>query len=312
MYIKSPIFYMGNKHDLLKHILPRFPLEKDVDIFVDLFGGSGTVSMNVPYKNIIYNELNHNIVNLLEMIKNTKPYDLINHIERRIEQFGLPRLSCDIRVSHYTEELKNSSNENYLNFRRFYNAQQEKDYKDLYTLTFFSFCNLIRFNSKSEFNMPFGNRCFLEEHKNLIKNAYEVLNNRNIQFLNMDAFELLSKEWDSRTFIYLDPPYSNTMAIYNENRAFGGWSIQDDERMFNELDKLSQIGVKWAMSNVLKHKGKENNHIKEWAVRNNYKIIYFKDKKYASLGKGNAESQEVMICNYELPFEEISLFDLEN
>lgn len=311
MYIKSPIFYMGNKYDLLYELLPRFPLEKDVDVFVDLFGGSGTVSMNVPYKNIIYNELNQNIVNLLSMIKNTPDEELINHIESRIKEFNLPKLSCDVRVSHYTDELKNTSSDNYLKFRKFYNSQENKDYKDLYTLTFFSFCNLIRFNSKSEFNMPFGNRCFLEEHKPQIRNAHEILNNRNIQFLNMDAFELLSREWDSRTFIYLDPPYSNTTAIYNENRAFGGWSIEDDERLFNELDKLSQKGIKWAMSNVFKNKGKENNHIKEWAIKNNYKIIYFEDKNYASLGKGNAQSQEIMICNYQPPFEKMSLFDLD-
>ena len=69
-YIKSPIFYMGGKYDLLPELLPRFPKEQEIDTFIDLFGGSGTVSLNVPYKNIIYNELNENIVNLLYMLKN--------------------------------------------------------------------------------------------------------------------------------------------------------------------------------------------------------------------------------------------------
>lgn len=43
-YCESPIFYMGNKHKLLKQIIPLFPDE--CDTFVDLFGGSGVVSMN--------------------------------------------------------------------------------------------------------------------------------------------------------------------------------------------------------------------------------------------------------------------------
>ena len=39
-YIKSPIFYMGNKYRLLPQLLPLFP--SNIDTFYDLFGGSGT------------------------------------------------------------------------------------------------------------------------------------------------------------------------------------------------------------------------------------------------------------------------------
>lgn len=311
MYLKSPIFYMGNKYDLLYELLPRFPKKDEVNIFIDLFGGSGCISLNCPYENVVYNELDSNIVNLLQLFKNKDSKEIIEHIEQRIKKFDLTTKSCDVRVKHYTEELKEKSNNNYLKFRKFYNEQLEKQYLDLYTLTFYSFCNLIRFNSKNEFNMPFGNRCFLKEHKIDIIRACEVLKTKNIIFENKDAFEILKNiKENNNIFIYLDPPYTNTTAIYNENRAFGGWSVEDDKRLFVELDRLNKIGVKWAMSNVLKNKGKENNHIKEWAIKNNYKIIYFEDKNYASLGKGNAQSQEVMICNYQPPFEKISLFDL--
>lgn len=40
-YIKSPINYTGNKYKLLGQIVPLFP--KNVNRFVDIFGGSGTV-----------------------------------------------------------------------------------------------------------------------------------------------------------------------------------------------------------------------------------------------------------------------------
>ena len=245
------------------------------------------------------------------MLKNNNSEDIINHIENRIEKFGLPRVSCDTRVSHYTDELKNISNKNYLKFRKFYNNSLEKNYKDLFTLTFFSFCNLIRFNSKSDFNMPFGNRCFLEEHKDLIIKCNNILNNKNIKFYNLNAFEILKeiKEYNDKLFIYLDPPYSNTMAIYNEQRAFGGWTIQDDLKLFAELDRLNKLGIKWCMSNVLENKGKNNNHIKEWAEKNGYEIIYLEDKNYASLGKGNAKSKEIIVVNYETPYKKYNIFD---
>ena len=42
-YLESPIFYMGNKYKLLKQLIPLFP--KQCDTFLDLFGGSGVVSI---------------------------------------------------------------------------------------------------------------------------------------------------------------------------------------------------------------------------------------------------------------------------
>lgn len=311
-YIKSPIFYMGNKFDLLYELLPRFPKSDEVGTFIDLFGGSGTISLNVPYKNIIYNELNENIINLLKMFKEYEPKQIIKHIEKRIKEFSLNIEGTDIRQNvENIKEVREQYNQHYLKFREYYNNQQQKQMLDLYTLTFYSFCNLIRFNSKNEFNMPFGNRCFSQEHKKNIYNACDILKNKKIVFQNQDAFTILKsiKSNDKKYFIYLDPPYSNTMAIYNENRAFGGWGIEDDYKLFDELDRLNKIGVKWCLSNVLENKGKTNYHLKEWANKNNYEVIYLEDKNYASLGKGNANSLEIVIVNYDTPFKKFNIFD---
>ena len=302
---------MGNKFDLLEDLLPRFPLENEVGTFIDLFGGSGVVSLNVPYTNIIYNELNTNIVELLKLFVNNEAKEIIDSIEKNVKDFKLPTQTCDVRSLHYDEEYKNEYNQRYLDFRKHYNNSKERKYVDLYTLTFFSFSNLIRFNSSSQFNMPFGNRYFTKEHQRFIYDACKRLKKKNIQMRNGDSFELLEsiKDNDKNYFIYLDPPYSNTMAIYNESRAFGGWSIEDDFRLFNELDRLNKLGVKWAMSNVLENKGKKNEHLEKWANEKGYKIIHFEDKNYASLGKGNANSKEVLIINYEEPYKEFDIFD---
>lgn len=158
--VKSPIFYMGNKYELLPNLLTYFPKKETVSQFIDLFGGSGVVSLNVPYENITYNEINHNITNLFKMLIETKPKEIISHIASRIDEFELYNKTTDTR--QITDVIiREKANKKYLNFRNFYNKQKVKNYLDLYTLTYFSFSNLIRFNSKNEFNMPFGNRCFL-------------------------------------------------------------------------------------------------------------------------------------------------------
>ena len=309
-YIKSPIFYMGNKYDLIEQLIPLFP--DNIDTFYDLFGGSGVLSLNVKSNKTIYNELNDNIYNLMLLFKNNSSETIIEKINDNINKFNLPKMSCDIRVKHYTEKYKNEHNENYLKFRSYYNKQKERDYIDLYTLTYFSFCNLIRFNSNNDFNMPFGNRCYLDEHKYKIINACNVLQKKNIIFKNKNAFDILQQTtFNKGDFIYLDPPYSNTLAIYNEKRAFGGWAVEDDYKLFEMLEDLDKKGIKWGLSNVFKNKDYVNQHLIEWCKKNKYKVNHL-NKNYASLGKGNANSDEVYICNYQIKNEQLSLFDFES
>jgi DNA adenine methylase Dam len=311
MIIKSPIFYMGNKYDLMQNLLMYFPKKEEVNLFIDLFGGSGVVSINVPYNNVIYNEINNNIVELFKMLIETPYHKIIEHIYERMNQFDLPKQGTDIRQNVKGVEIKRKqANESYLKYRKFYN-DNEKNYLDLYALTYFSFCNLIRFNKKNEFNMPFGNRTFTKEHEIEIELFHRTMVKKDVEILNEDSIEYLkSIKSNVGQFIYLDPPYLNTMAIYNENRAFGGWNIEHDYKMFKELDRLNALGIKWALSNVLENKGIRNTHLEKWALEKGYTIIDFENKQYASLGKGNAKSQEVLIINYKAPFERISIFDL--
>lgn len=221
--IKSPIFYMGNKYDLLDDLLMYFPKKEAVDEFIDLFGGSGVVSLNVPYEKITYNELNHNITNLFKILVETEPQNTIGHIKARIQEFGLYNETTNINLISDIK-IREKANQKYLKFRRFYNKQKEKNYLDLYTLTYFSFCHLIRFNSKGEFNMPFGNGYFtLGEYDINIELFYNIMKNKSVDIQNKDAFDILYNITENKgQFIYLDPPYANTMAIYNESRAFGG------------------------------------------------------------------------------------------
>lgn len=135
------------------------------------------------------------------------------------------------------------------------------------------------------------------EHKKQIEDWCEKIHKSNIEIREKDAFDILTTEnFGKDDFIYLDPPYSNTMAIYNEQRAFGGWSVDDDFRLFSILEKLNKQGIRWGMSNVFKNKDSVNEHLIKWCKDNNWNVYYL-TKNYASLGKGNANSEEVYICS---------------
>lgn len=288
---------MGNKYKLLPQLLELFP--KNVDMFYDIFGGSGCVCVNSDCNNIVYNELNTNIYDLSNMLINIEPDILITKINNYIAKYNLNTEGTDVRQNNPDiKEIRDYYNDKYLQFRNAYNKQDNKDIVMLYTLTFYSFSNLIRFNKNNDFNMPFGNRCFCIKHTEQIKEWYELIHKKHVTLYNRDAFELLSNtNFSQNDFVYLDPPYTNTLAIYNEQRANGGWCINDDFKLFDILESLNKQGVRWGLSNVFKNKSSENTHLIEWCKKNNWNI-YHLNHTYSALGKGNANSDEVYICNY--------------
>ena len=295
-YIKSPIFYMGNKYRLLPQLIPLFPT--NINTFYDLFGGSGCMSGNVESKHTVYNEINDNIVNLYKLFLKYSPEEIDKRIKEYIKQYNLNTEGTDVRQNNPDiKEIRDLYNDRYLEFRKAYN-ESERDYLMLYTLTFYSFSNLIRFNGNNDFNMPFGNQCYHKKNYDNIKEWCDLIKDKSIEVRQEDAFNILRDSvFNKDDFIYVDPPYHNTTAIYNEKHTFGGWTIEDDERLFVILEKLDKCGIKWGLSNVFKNKDYTNEHLIKWCEEKKWNVHHL-NLSYVCLGKGNANSDEVYICNY--------------
>jgi len=310
-FIRSPIKYMGNKYRLLKEFKKAFP--NNIENFIDLFGGSGTVSLNVNAELIVYNELNNNIYNLFKMFKEKEYKTIVEYIEERINKYNLPTSE---------EELVESSKKRFNEFRKAFNTNQSKEYLDLLTLHYFSINNLIRFNKNNRFNAPAGcytpkaHRFFKHSNKLEIKSACDIIKQKNVIFENED-FEVLlkkliiefelGKDNEENTFIYCDPPYLNTTAIYNENRLTG-WTIENDYKLFEWLEALDDMGYKWALSNVFENKGKTNNHLIEWCNKNKWYVEHFNISYNVYNSASDDFTDEVFISNYEIPVKQMKLF----
>jgi len=245
--IKSPLNYIGGKYKLLNQLTPLFP--KDINTFVDLFAGGCNIGINIKANKII---LNDNLTYLIELFKVFKDNNLnstISHIEYRIDEFKLSKVNED----------------GYKTFRDFYN--ETKLPLDLFVLIAFSFNHQIRFNNKHKFNNPFGkDRSHFNDNmkKNLI-NFILKLKNGSFHLSNKDFNDFNFSQLSSSDFVYCDPPYLITTGAYNDGkRGFKGWSEKEELELLNLLDKLDKQHIKFALSNVIQHKGKENRLLKDW------------------------------------------------
>ena len=289
--IISPIFYMGNKKKLIqKGLIDLFP--NDIDCFIDVFAGSSVVSMNVKANQYYINDNDKNLKQLYELFKYYESDSIINHINSRIDEYGLARERTKRNEFKDKEKIKQYKSA-YMRFRDYYN--QNKNTLDFYTLMFYSFSQQFRFNNKGDFNMPCGNDCFSEKNQEYIKAGCQFFHSNNVHIFSMDFRSIPIDTITVKDFVYLDPPYFNTTATYNES---GGWNETDENNLYDFCERLSENNIKWGMSNVFENKGVVNQKLIDWCDKNNLNVYTFDKFTYMACGKGNSNAKEVFITNY--------------
>lgn len=287
IFIKCPFNYIGGKYKLIDQLFEYFP--RNISTFIDLFGGGFNVGINIEAKKIIYNDQITPLVDLFKYLKNNPIEESISYIERTIEE----------------NKINKVDKESFLRFREKYNLSLTKNPLDFYILICFSFNYQIRFNNSGEYNCPHGtNRsCFSRTLKNRLITFVKRMQEENIVFTNKDFLDINFNNLDEGTFVYCDPPYLITKGSYNDgNRGFKNWTTTEEVQLLNMLDKLNELGIKFALSNVLEHEGKENILLNEWLNKRDYNIIdinsSYKNSNYRKKNKENSESREVLIINY--------------
>lgn len=273
-YIKSPLNYVGGKYKLLSQILPLFP--NNIKTFVDLFGGGGNVTVNVKAEYSVYNDVLRQVPELLNYLQN-------NPIETSVEK---------IKDLINTYSLSKTNQEGYLKLRNDYNVNPTPI--KFYTLICYAFNYQIRFNSKNEYNMPFGkNRSSFNStlENKFIEFATEIQNPKYI-FTSGSFEDFDFSKLDNNDFVYCDPPYFSSTATYNES---GGWTEQNEQTLLNLLDELNNRNIRWALSNNLKY---DNPLLDKWKDKYNVHCLGGDYSNCNYHKKDKSKDIEVLITNY--------------
>lgn len=279
-YIKSPLNYTGGKYKLLPQIMPLFP--DKVDNFVDLFAGGLNVGINANADTVYVNDYNERLIEIYEWLNYWSTDTVVSVLENLIKTYG----------------LNITDSEPYLRLREDYNNHPEPQW--LLLLIFYSFNHQMRFNSNGGFNMPFGkNRSQYNPtiKRNLIEFC-DKLHSGSFVFSH-DSFTQFNTDFlTPNSLVYCDPPYLISDASYNEQN---GWDSSLDDQLRCTLDNLNYRGIKFAMSNVLEHKGERNEDLIDWANTEKYNIhvlnMNYTNCSYHLKNREN-KTVEVLITNY--------------
>lgn len=210
--------YIGGKYSHLDFLLPNFPKEK---VFVDVFGGSASVCLNVEgYKHIVYNDINEEIYNFFKVLRES--HDVL------IEKLKLTPYSR----KEYKETRHGLSLEDVEKARQFFVKVNMGISRNGLSTSGFS----------TECNFKSGSRAIT--FKNKVDNLYLVAEKlRSIGFESLHWKDLIDKFDKEGIFLYLDPPYSNSA----RQKVLYEKEFSDQDHM-DLITRLYSCKAKWALS----------------------------------------------------------------
>jgi adenine-specific DNA-methyltransferase len=300
-FVKSPLNYTGGKYKLLPQLTKFWP--RGIDVFYDVFCGGANVGINAEASKIVCIDKSREVIGLLKLIQKTNYEELNQRILGLVSNYGLSQSFVN-GYDHYSADssagLGSYNKQPYLKLRSEYNQSIESENKTLLLLVLilYGFNNQIRFNSKSEFNLPVGKRDYNGSNRRNLANFNSITNTKNVEFIEGDFRDINRMKIGKQNFIYFDPPYSLGLASYNES---GGWSEADELDLFKTITRLHKKNIRFALSNVVEHKGETNRLLLDWVNSNKFKINFlkfdYKNSNYQSRAK-LAVTKEVLITNY--------------
>jgi len=295
---RSPFFYVGDKYKLVPQLITLMP--DNISTYIEPFVGGGSSLTNISATKYIANDIDEYVIKLHKAVSaySAEPLLLFDKLFSLIDSYGL---SCSYIGRTAPDELKKKyvktyyaqyNKESYLKMRDDYNSNQS-DILLLYLLLIYGFNHMIRFNSEGKFNLPVGNVDFNKNVYSALFGYLDFMNSHNVEFHNNDFKAFLDQiTFDSNSFVYCDPPYLISASEYNKL-----WNEDKERELYSVLDELNRKGVRFGITNLIRHKGEENRILLKWAEK--YKTFSI-SSNYISFNDNTIKenSTEVYITNY--------------
>lgn len=274
---ESPLNYTGSKSKMVDFIKENLPDTK-IETFVDAFGGGFNVGVNIG-ESVVYNDVNYFVKGLLQSFRDIDTLKYLKAIDRLIAQYGLTPNNAEafnrIRADYNSRPL------------------EDRDPVMLYTTILYGFQQQIRFNGNHDFNNPAGSRYFNDRLLEKFISFSRAIKEKQVDF-EVGSYTGLKKYVRDDNFFYFDPPYTNTCGVYNDGRrGFLGWTKEREEELLSFINEISNKGVKFMLSFIIKNGNEVNKEVVSWQRSNNYKVVDVPE------GQGRYNNRnEVLIKNY--------------
>ncbi len=227
--------YRGGKSREIPNILPHIP--RFEGRYVEPFFGGGALFFHLEPAHALINDINAKLVDFYAGVRND--FEVLREELDRMERvYTANRVIFEQRKALDPDARAEDPNEAlYYHMRAMFNDLEEKEFSDAalyYFINKTAYSGMIRYNSRGEFNVPFGRYrnlntdCVTEAHSRLLNEA-ELLNGD-----YADVFDLCEPD----DFVFLDPPYDCTFSDYGNDEYRDGFNEENHRRLAQDFMNL--------------------------------------------------------------------------
>ena len=210
--MKPIIKYRGGKSKEIINFINFLP--DHYNRYVEPFAGGAALFFYLEPELALINDINPKLIDFYLAVQGN--FELLKKELKSLEicygsnQAEYESLKLNASPSQYVE---NKNEALYYLLRDMYNGKVKKKYLDA-TLYYFinktSYSGMLRFNSKGEYNVPFGR--YKNFNTDLISDEHHELLNRS-EITNADYSEIFNR-CTINDFVFLDPPYDCIFTDY--------------------------------------------------------------------------------------------------
>lgn len=283
----KPLFkWTGGKRREIKIFKEYYPeiTKTENYTFIEPFLGGGAVYWDLQAPNNIVNDIDTDLINFLQHIKNSplEMKEAIGEIGDKLTSITNQEKDGKLEIS----EAKTLRGEYYYHWRNMDRLDEDLDTFEkacrFYIVNQLAFNGMRRFNKKGEFNVPYGNYKHL--NLNLSDEHIELL--ENTQILCQDYKDIMLANDREDVFIYLDPPYTRIFKEYNHKNVFG---FDHQIELLNTIKSMKHAKVML----IINKDGFTSDVYKEY-IKHEYSLKYSTNIK----NRFNQEVKHLVICNY--------------
>ena len=233
--MKPLIKYRGGKSKEIPHLIRQIP--RFHGRYIEPFFGGGALYFHLEPEQAIINDINEKLMSFYRGVRDDFP-------NLRHEMDEIERIYTQNRMIYDTAKAENPNNRVadpnealYYELRDMYNGLTRSRYSAAmlyYYINKTAYSGMIRYNSKGEFNVPFGRyrhlntKTVTQAHSDLLSRA---------ELYNLDYSEIFNMA-NHNDFIFLDPPYDCIFSDYGNVEYREGFNEDAHRRLAADFRNL--------------------------------------------------------------------------
>ena len=239
--MKPLIKYRGGKSKEIPHIIKHIP--KYEGKYIEPFFGGGALYFHLEAKKAIINDINSKLMNFYLCVKND-----FNSLQKELDEIGKIYKANRKRFEQLKQKtpekrVKDDNETLYYEIREMFNDLSEKKYSEALLYFFINktaYSGMIRYNSKGEFNVPYGRYANL--NISLVTASHSILLS-NTEIYNIDYNDIFDMA-NEDDFMFLDPPYDCVFSDYGNAEHKDGF---DEKKHIELADNFRNLKCKSLM-----------------------------------------------------------------